>query len=92
MGHPQPARRADPAPWSPPPPPRRAPTDPERRRRARHYRLRRRDLLEDLAGGALLAIALLAVTSGLGVLALLEVPLVGILVTVAIITRRRARR
>ena len=91
MAQPQSARRADPAPWSSPPP-RRVPTDPERRRRARHFRLRRRDLLGDLAAGALLAIALLALTSGLGVLALLEVALVAILVAGGVIARRRARR
>jgi hypothetical protein len=91
MAQPQSARRADPALWSPPSP-RQAAADPERRRRARHFRLRRRDLLEDVAGGALLAIVLLALTSGLGVLALLEVPLAGILVAAGVITRRRGRR
>jgi hypothetical protein len=48
----------------------------ERRRRERHFRRRRRDLLEDTAIALLLAIILVSVTAGLGVLALLELPVV----------------
>jgi hypothetical protein len=63
----------------------------ERRRRARHYRLRRRDLVGDLAAGLVVAILLVAVTAGLGVLALLDLALVGGLVVSGIIGRRRRR-
>jgi Flp pilus assembly protein TadB len=45
----------------------------ERRRRELHFRRRRRDLLQDGVLGLLLAIVLLSVTAGLGVLALIEI-------------------
>jgi hypothetical protein len=63
----------------------------ERRRRQRHYRLRRRDLLEDLGAGLLMTVLLLTLTAGLGVLALLDLGLVGVLVVSGLIGRRRRR-
>jgi membrane protein required for beta-lactamase induction len=64
----------------------------ERRRRERHYRLRRRDLLEDLGAGLLITVLLLMLTAGLGVLALLDLALVSLLVVSSLIGRRRRRR
>ena len=82
-----------PAPKPDPLPPRRsASPSVERRRRARHYRLRRRDLVEDLGAGLLGAILLLVLTAGLGMLALLDLALVGGLVVSGVIARRRRRR
>jgi hypothetical protein len=52
----------------------------ERRRRERHFRRRRRDLLEDTSMALLLSIIFVTVTAGLGVLALLELPVVVALV------------
>jgi len=78
--------------------PARAPTgararNAERRRRERHFRRRRRDLLEDAAIALIVVIVLLSVTAGLGVLALLELPIGGSLVACSIAERRlRARR
>jgi hypothetical protein len=105
MAHSQAARRAhftaEPAPVVRPERPvrtaRPAPTPgtsaaARRRRRARHYRLRRRDLVEDLGAGLLLAVLLFLATAGLGVLALLEIPLVGILVAAGVLDRRRRSR
>ncbi len=82
---PRPARSARPVPA-----PDRAAAD--RRRRARHYQLRRRDLVEDLAAGLLLAIMLFVVTAGLGIVALLEFPLVAMLLAPSVIARRRRGR
>jgi hypothetical protein len=64
----------------------------EQRRRERHFRRRRRDLLEDTTVALLAAIVLLTVTAGLGVLALLEVPLAAILIGSMIVERRLRRR
>jgi hypothetical protein len=88
----QAAARVRPAPHRP------APTRPsgvpatERRRRERHYRLRRRDLLEDVGAGLLVTVLLLMLTAGLGVLALLDLALLGVLVASGLIERRRRRR
>jgi hypothetical protein len=64
----------------------------ERRRRERHYRLRRRDLLGDVGAGLLVTVLLLVLTAGLGVLALLDLALLGLLVASAVVERRRSRR
>jgi Flp pilus assembly protein TadB len=47
----------------------------ERRRREQHLRRRRRDLLEDVAIAILLTIAALIWTAGLGVIAIIAVPI-----------------
>jgi hypothetical protein len=59
----------------------------ERRRRERHFRRRRRDLLEDTGMALLLAIILVSVTAGLGVLALLELPVVALLIGTSVAGR-----
>jgi hypothetical protein len=65
----------------------------ERRRRLTHLRRRRRDLLEDVVGAIVLMILALIVTPGLGVLALIEVPLaLGLIATVLAERRWRKRR
>jgi Flp pilus assembly protein TadB len=70
----------------------------ERRRRQLHFRRRRRDLLEDAVLGLLLAIMLLSVTAGLGVLALIEIVAAVIALGVIVVPRgyrrwrSRARR
>jgi hypothetical protein len=64
----------------------------ERRRRERHYRLRRRDLLEDVGAALIMTILLLMLTAGLGVLALLDGVLLGLLVASGVVKRRRGRR
>jgi hypothetical protein len=67
----------------------------ERRRRERHFRRRRRDLVEDLGLGLLLAIVIISVTAGLGVVAMLEIPLgaavIGSIVAERVRRRRRPR-
>jgi hypothetical protein len=65
----------------------------ERRRCERHLRRRRRDLLEDLAGAVLLMALALVFTAGLGVIALLDIVVVGVLVGSVVVGRwLRARR
>jgi hypothetical protein len=90
-----PARR--PSPGHPPPAPRRArrvaADQAERRRRERHRRRLRRDLLEDFALALLLTVTALIVTAGLGVIALLEVPVLGaVIASFGLERRMRARR
>ena len=63
----------------------------ERRRRERHYRLRRRDLLQDVGAGLLVTVLLLMLTAGLGVLALLDLALLLLLVASGVVERRRRR-
>ena len=63
----------------------------QRRRRERHFARRRRALIIDAALALLMTIILLSVTAGLGVLALLLVPVVGVLAGSAIVRRRRSR-
>ncbi|HEY8626158.1 MAG TPA: hypothetical protein VIL82_09130 [Solirubrobacteraceae bacterium] len=102
----EPARRADHRERARHPDPRRAlrsrapdrgdrATKLERRRRERHFRRRRRDLLEDTGLALLLTIALVTVTAGLGVLALIEVPvttaLIAWLLAERAIKKRRGR-
>lgn len=64
----------------------------DRRRRERHYRLRRRDLVQDLGAGLLVAVLLFMLTAGLGVLALIDFALIGLLIGSGVIGRRRRRR
>ncbi len=93
----QPARRADrPAPRRS----QRASVSPrteraaklELRRRERHFRRRRRDLLEDAGFALVVTITLLTVTAGLGILALIEVPIAAALVTSVLAERAIKRR
>ncbi|MDQ6836399.1 MAG: hypothetical protein M3016_09455 [Actinomycetota bacterium] len=63
----------------------------DRRQRERHFRRRRRDLLEDAAFALLATIILISATAGLGVLALLEIPMVGIVVG-SIVAERMIRK
>ena len=65
----------------------------ERRRRERHFRLRRRDLLLDAAMALGLTVILISVTAGLGVLALLELPIaLGVAASVIVERVRQGRR
>ncbi len=62
----------------------------ERQRRAQQLRLRRRDLLVDVGIGFLLMIVALILTSGLGVIALIAIPVtVGLIASVVVERRRR---
>ena len=80
-------RRARP----PEPEPARAGRD-ARRRRVQLIRRRRRDLLEDIGLAMVLAIFVLSVTAGLGIVAILEVPAIGLLLGSVIVERRRRQR
>jgi hypothetical protein len=64
----------------------------ERRRRQRHFARRRRDLIQDAGAALVIAVFLISVTAGLGVLALLEIPLAGTLVVSLIAERSLTRR
>jgi hypothetical protein len=64
----------------------------ERRARERHLRRRRRDLLEDAAVALVVTIFALIVSAGLGVIALLEVPVGAIVLASLLIERRRRGR
>jgi hypothetical protein len=64
----------------------------ERRRRERHWRRRRRDLLEDVVMGLVLMLVALVLTAGLGVIALLEVPVGAAVVGSFVVERTRRRR
>jgi Flp pilus assembly protein TadB len=64
----------------------------ERRRRERHFARRRRDLLEDVGVAFVLTLILITATAGLGVIALLELPLSAALVASVLIPRVRRRR
>jgi hypothetical protein len=74
------------------PSPARRRVSPERRRRERHYRLRRRDLWIDAGLAVALTIALISITAGLGVLALLELPIAGALIASLVAERVVGRR
>ncbi|HWF51500.1 MAG TPA: hypothetical protein VG294_12745 [Solirubrobacteraceae bacterium] len=63
----------------------------ERRRRVMHFRRRRRDLLEDCVAGLVLMIFAIVLTPGLGMLALLEIP-VGLAVIGSVVAERRIRK
>lgn len=64
----------------------------ERRRRERHFRRRRRDLLEDAGMALAVMVALLSMTAGLGIVALIEVPLITVVVGSLFAERVVARR
>jgi Flp pilus assembly protein TadB len=64
----------------------------ERRRRVMHFRRRRRDVLEDCAGALVLMIFAIIVTPGLGMLAILAVPVALVLVGTVVAERRLRRR
>lgn len=65
----------------------------ERRRRLTHIRRRRRDLLEDCVLAIVVLVFALIVTPGLGVLALIEVPVaLGLIGTVLVERRIRKKR
>lgn len=61
----------------------------ERRRRELHLRRLRRDLLEDFGIAIVLMILVLVITAGLGVVALLEIPVAGAVVASYVLERRR---
>jgi hypothetical protein len=63
----------------------------ERRRREQHMRRRRRDLLEDFGIAVVLMIVALTWTAGLGVIALIEIP-VGAAVIGSLVLERRWRK
>jgi hypothetical protein len=94
---------ANPKPYTAPAPPRHstgsqrrargAADQAERRRRERQRRRLRRDLLEDVGLGLLLTVTALIMTAGLGVIALLEVPVLGaVIASFALERRMRAAR
>jgi hypothetical protein len=66
----------------------------ERRRRERHLRRLRRDLLEDVGIAIVLMSFTLIVTAGLGVVALLEIPVAAAVIASYVVERgiRRGRR
>jgi Na+-translocating ferredoxin:NAD+ oxidoreductase RnfD subunit len=64
----------------------------ERRRREQHLRRRRRDLLEDVAIAILLTIVALIWTAGLGVIALIAVPIAGALIGSFLVERALRKR
>jgi Flp pilus assembly protein TadB len=64
----------------------------QRRRRQRHFARRRRDLLEDMGFALILTVLLAIFTAGLGVIALLEIPLGAALVASVLVPRVRRRR
>lgn len=64
----------------------------ERRRRQSHFARRRRDLIEDAGVALVVAIVLISVTAGLGVLALLMILLAGLIAGSVLAPRIAARR
>jgi hypothetical protein len=64
----------------------------ERRWRERHLRRRRRDLLADVAIAIVLMIVILIWTAGLGVIALIEIPVGGLIIGSFVFERRMRRR
>jgi hypothetical protein len=64
----------------------------ERRRRISHFRRRRRDLLGDTALAILLLVLALILTPGLGVLAMIEIPVALALVGTVVGERRIRKR
>jgi Flp pilus assembly protein TadB len=63
----------------------------QRRRQQRLLARRRRDLLEDVVAAIVLTIVAITLTAGLGVIALIEVPVVLALVISYVRDRRRRR-
>lgn len=64
----------------------------ERRRREQHFRARRRDLLVDTVAALVVALILITVTAGLGVVALIVGPVAVALVASTVLSRFLARR
>jgi hypothetical protein len=64
----------------------------QRRRRRQHIQRLRRDLLEDFGLGFVLALLALTMTAGLGVIAILELPLLAVVAGSFVVERRRRRR
>jgi hypothetical protein len=64
----------------------------DRRRRLQHLQRLRRDFLMDALVAIVLVIFALSMTSGLGVMAILEVPVALALIASAVVDRRRRRR
>jgi hypothetical protein len=77
-----------------PPRTRRQPTaaELEHRRRSKHFARRRRDLLEDAAAALLITLLAITLTAGLGVIALIEIPLSLVLVVSHLLGRLRRVR
>ncbi len=71
---------------------RRPSRDAERRRRAQHFARRRRGLVTDAVLALILALVLISLTAGLGILLLVVVPLAAGLIAERVIRFRRARR
>jgi hypothetical protein len=74
--------------------PRRQPsrTGLDHRRRSQHFARRRRDLLEDTAAALLLTLLTVTLTTGLGVVVLIELPVALALIVSYLLDRRRHRR
>jgi hypothetical protein len=64
----------------------------ERRRRISHFRLRRRDLLGDVALATVLMVLTLIITPGLGVLAIIEIPVAFALISTMLGEQRLRKR
>jgi hypothetical protein len=64
----------------------------ERIRRERHLRRLRRDLLVDVGCALVLTIVTLIITAGLGVVALLEVPVAGAIIASFFLERAARKR
>lgn len=64
----------------------------ERRRRIKHLRRRRRDLLQDITIALLLAVLGLILTPGLGILAVIEIPVALALIGSLILERKLRNR
>jgi hypothetical protein len=64
----------------------------ERRRRIRHFRRRRRDLIVDAALAIVLMVLALILTPGLGVLAIIEIPVALALIGTVLAERRIRKR
>jgi hypothetical protein len=63
----------------------------EQRRRRRHLQRLRRDALVDVIAALVLTIFVLIATAGLGVVALLEIPVAGLVIASFVIERRRRK-
>jgi hypothetical protein len=93
----RPARRPEPTHGRRPSPPGALATPPakaarlERRRREQHLRRRRRDLLEDVGMAIVLMIVALICTGGLGVIALIEIPVGAAVIASLVLERRRLK-
>lgn len=64
----------------------------DRRRRSQHFARLRRDLLEDTAAALLVVLLTITFTSGLGVIAVIELPLALALIVSYLLERRTHRR